>query len=372
MPTSCEQGCFSADRFSFGTGDYPVFFDSVRGPGSWHDTVTANWSRHTETEDGSLVISMANMRAQQASCLAAPLRRIGGEDDFREVAHRSRIGTIANSSVAGHSPMPSGYEPAYQLVLPYAGLFSYAVGQQSWIVDTSKILLIRPGWEYVDGQPVEGLGHASLLINPSRSIVDEIFGATLGSKPGRFGAARSSPELWLLTQYFLSESESGLSAIEADEWMIRTLNLAAGQPRTNLRPATPAVRRAKEFIHAHAFERLSLTEVAEAVGVSPVYLSNEFTRTEGVPLYQYQLYLRLARSLQALRDCDDITELALDLGFSSHSHFGATFRRTFGLSPSDYRRSLRTRRWRLPDRSATRIQKSVRATGSSRFSAWNG
>lgn len=292
------------------------------------------------------MISMASMRAQRAPCLAAPLRRIGGEDDFREVAHCSRLGMIANSSVAGHSTMPSGFEPAYQLVLPYTGLFSYAVGQQSWMVDTSKILLIRPGWEYVDGQPVEGLGHASLLINPSRSIVEEIFGCTVGSKAEqvRFGAARSSPDLWLLTQYFLTQCESGLSPIEADEWMIRTLNLAAGQPRTNLRPSTRAVRRAKEFIHARAFERLSLTEVAEAVGASPVYLSNEFTRTEGVPLYQYQLLLRLVRSLQTLRDCDDITELALDLGFSSHSHFSATFRRTFGISPSGYRSKARSRR----------------------------
>lgn len=319
------------------------------------------------------MISMASMGALRAPCHVAPLRRIGGEDDFREVAHHSRLGTIANSSIAGHSPMPSGYEPAYQLVLPYAGLFSYAVGQQSWMVDTSKILLIRPGWEYVDGQPVEGLGHASLLINPSLSVVDEIFGSALASKTEqiRFGAARSSPELWLLTRYFLSARESGVSAIEADEWMIRTLNLAAERPRTNLRPATPAVRRAKEFVHAHAFERLSLTEISEAVGVSPVYLSNEFSRTEGVPLYQYQLYLRLVRSLQALRDCDDITELALDLGFSSHSHFGATFRRAFGVSPSDYRRSLRTRRWRLPEASASGIQKAVRATRSTRPTARN-
>lgn len=34
----------------------------------------------------------------------------------------------------------------------------------------------------------------------------------------------------------------------------------------------------------------------------------------------------------------DLTELALDLGYSSHSHFTVTFRRTFGISPSHYRK----------------------------------
>ena len=35
-------------------------------------------------------------------------------------------------------------------------------------------LLIQSGWEFSDEQPVEGLGHASLLVNPASSIVDEI------------------------------------------------------------------------------------------------------------------------------------------------------------------------------------------------------
>jgi AraC family transcriptional regulator len=319
--------------------------------------------------ESSVVISFAGITDHRGLRPTDPARRIGGEMDFREVAHHSRLGIIANSSVAGHSPMPAGFEPAYQLVLPYAGLFSYTVGQQSWLLDSSKILLIRPGWEYVDGQPLKGLGHASLLINPARSMVDEIFGPSGGSPSDgfRFGEARSSPTLWLLTQYFLAEADSGLSEIEADEWMIRTLSLAAGQPRTNLRPSTRTIRRAKEFLHAHGFERVTLSRIAEAVGVSPVYLSNAFARTEGVPLYQYQLYLRLIRSLQELRDCDDITELALNLGFSSHSHFGAAFRRTFGLSPSDYRRATRTRQWANVRRAVP--PNAARAVGSSRRAA---
>jgi AraC-like DNA-binding protein len=46
--------------------------------------------------------------------------------------------------------------------------------------------------------------------------------------------------------------------------------------------------------------------------------------------------LGLARALAELPHADDLTALALDLGFSSHSHFSAVFRRTFGLTPSRF------------------------------------
>jgi hypothetical protein len=127
--------------------------------------------------------------------------RSSGETEFRDVAHQSRLGTVINSSVSGSSKMPSGHESQIQLVLPYAGLFGYSIGRQSWLVDPSKILLIQPGWEFTDEQPIEGLGHASLLVNPAESIVDEILGSSCAARSGGawFGAARSCPEIWLLT-----------------------------------------------------------------------------------------------------------------------------------------------------------------------------
>jgi AraC-like DNA-binding protein len=49
--------------------------------------------------------------------------------------------------------------------------------------------------------------------------------------------------------------------------------------------------------------------------------------------------LRLARALIELPHANDLTQLALDLGFSSHSHFAASFRRAFGSTPSAFRES---------------------------------
>jgi AraC-like DNA-binding protein len=83
--------------------------------------------------------------------------------------------------------------------------------------------------------------------------------------------------------------------------------------------------------------RWTLAEIAAEVGGSPVYLTQIFRQVEGVPLYRYQLRLRLARALDLLPLSHDITALGLDLGFSSHSHFSAAFREAYGRSPSEFR-----------------------------------
>jgi AraC family transcriptional regulator len=83
--------------------------------------------------------------------------------------------------------------------------------------------------------------------------------------------------------------------------------------------------------------RWTLAEVASEVGVSPVYLTQSFQQVEGVPLYRYQMRLRLARALDLLGEYDDLSALALDLGFSSHSHVSAAFQQAYGRTPSEFR-----------------------------------
>ena len=87
--------------------------------------------------------------------------------------------------------------------------------------------------------------------------------------------------------------------------------------------------------------RWTLGEIAAEVGVSPVYLTQVFQQVEGAPLYRYQLRLRLARALDLLAEYDDLTMLGLDLGFASHSHFSAAFKRAYGRTPGDFRRAAR-------------------------------
>ncbi len=93
------------------------------------------------------------------------------------------------------------------------------------------------------------------------------------------------------------------------------------------------VRRAKEFVQEHVSTPLRLCEIAAAVGASAPYLTDLFRRIEGIPLHRYVMQLRLARALVELPHANDLTMLAVDLGFSSHSHFTSALSQIFGVGP---------------------------------------
>jgi AraC-like DNA-binding protein len=127
------------------------------------------------------------------------------------------------------------------------------------------------------------------------------------------------------------------------ELLRRTLNEHTSRPAAKSIGRQKLVDRAKLVLSSDLGRRWTLAAVAADVGVSPVYLTQVFQQVEGRPLYRYQLQLRLARALDLLGEYADLTCLALDLGFSSHSHFSAAFRRAYGQSPSEFQRSTRVR-----------------------------
>lgn len=83
--------------------------------------------------------------------------------------------------------------------------------------------------------------------------------------------------------------------------------------------------------------RWTLAEIAKEIGGSPVYLTQVFQQVEGLPLYRYHLRLRLARALSLIAEREDLSALAQDLGFSSHSHFSAAFKQAYGVTPAEFR-----------------------------------
>jgi AraC family transcriptional regulator len=107
------------------------------------------------------------------------------------------------------------------------------------------------------------------------------------------------------------------------------------------------VEAAKTYLASRMSERVTLGAVARAVGASPFHLARLFRRRTGAPVHRYLMCLRLRASLERLADgANDLTALALELGFSSHSHFTDSFRREFGRTPSDVRRGACRRRLR--------------------------
>lgn len=113
----------------------------------------------------------------------------------------------------------------------------------------------------------------------------------------------------------------------------------ARHPRATVR-ARVRVERVKQLVGVDPARRWTLDALASAANVSPYHLAREFKARVGLSVYEYVLRARLAAALPRLLDSpEDLDTIALDAGFSSHSHFTAQFRARFGTTPHALRRS---------------------------------
>jgi len=104
--------------------------------------------------------------------------------------------------------------------------------------------------------------------------------------------------------------------------------------------ASTMVKALAEYIEAHLGERISLQDLAELVGISIYEFARRFRESTGMPPHQYVTRRRIARARTLLlKNHLSILEIALACGFSSQSHFAATFRTIVGVTPQRYRRS---------------------------------
>ena len=85
---------------------------------------------------------------------------------------------------------------------------------------------------------------------------------------------------------------------------------------------------------------VTLEALAGRLDVSPFRLCRAFRQATGGSLHQHLLRLRLVTALDKLPAYQGrLTDLALDLGFSSHSHFSHAFRSYYGRTPSEFART---------------------------------
>ena len=92
-------------------------------------------------------------------------------------------------------------------------------------------------------------------------------------------------------------------------------------------------------------ETLSLEEIGKQVGCSHFHLSRIFTQEIGKPIFQYLRDLRMERAAKLLREGKfNVTQVALEVGYNSSSHFSTAFHETFGCCPGLYPLATPTQR----------------------------
>ncbi|MBM3875721.1 MAG: helix-turn-helix domain-containing protein [Verrucomicrobia bacterium] len=103
----------------------------------------------------------------------------------------------------------------------------------------------------------------------------------------------------------------------------------------------PVITRARQFIHEHQHEDLSLGQVSKAVHTSTFYFCKLFKKSTGINFTDYLSRVRIEKARQLLLNPNlRVSEIAYDVGFQSLTHFNRVFKRIVGQSPTQYRAKL--------------------------------
>lgn len=266
---------------------------------------------------------------------------------------RSTTVTIRDTQCRGICRYMSAEEAtaSTQLIFPYHGVYVRHVGHDQTVAEANQVLFFNANEGYRVSHPVSG-GDGSLTLVIEESELRELTPEELFHHHSRIQFRRPRLRIDARTQALAALLRHSLHQKIADpleaEVLALTLVRRALGPRSSHAAGASAGRqklvdRAKLVLASDLARRWTLAHIAAEVRVSPVYLTQVFQQVEGLPLYQYQLRLRLARALDLLAHYDDLTTLAFDLGFSSHSHFSAAFRQLYGYSPSRFKQSALNR-----------------------------
>jgi AraC-like DNA-binding protein len=202
-------------------------------------------------------------------------------------------------------------------VFPYRGAFTFSSVEGSAVVDAAHVACIDAGSSARVLMPVDASA-AALVVCVSRAVLRDmssvLHDAFLGEQNFPTTVLGIDPRAQVLVAVVRHSLRAGLAdGLEAESLALTLVQRSIG-PRTARSPGSTQHRRllvgrAKRLLAQDLTRRWSLAEIAEKVGVSPVYLTQCFSEVESVPLYQYQLRLRLARSLTLLAEVEDLALL---------------------------------------------------------------
>jgi AraC-like DNA-binding protein len=263
-------------------------------------------------------------------------------------------------------PGDEEHSDANQIVLMRHGAFSKHFGRRSVTADVNQAVFFSKGSTYRVSHPAD-CGDRGVVFTPSPRVLGDIIrelDPSANDRPERmfpFVTGPCDPDIFWRQHEFVRRLEAaGTDALEAlrpdplwaDVTALQLIAdvLEAAFARQDLahpagerrRAGTDAdhrdrVEAAKTYLASRMSECITLDDIARAAGASPFHLARIFQQQTGLPVHRYLTRLRLRAALERLPEAGDLTALALESGFSSHSHFTDAFRREFSRTPSAVR-----------------------------------
>ncbi|HEX4073212.1 MAG TPA: AraC family transcriptional regulator [Planctomycetaceae bacterium] len=257
-------------------------------------------------------------------------------------------------------PAGEEFSDINQIVLMRHGAFCKHFGRRQVAADVNQAVFFAKDSTYRISHPAECGDRGTIFLPAADVLVDMArqFDPSVEERPDRpfsFVTGPCDTALFCRHRELVRRLEEAagepLDSLSIDEAVLTLLADALeaafarqGVQRRPRRHGTEAdhadrVEAAKAHLARRLAEPVTLEEVAHAVHASPFHLARVFRERTGLPIHRYLTRLRLRAALEWLaQGSRDLTALALELGFSSHSHFTSAFRAEFGQTPSAIRR----------------------------------
>ncbi len=210
------------------------------------------------------------------------------------------------------------------------------------------MLLFEPDQPYRFSHPADGGDDCTLI-----AFAPELWEAAVDTRMLQRCARLSPAGQYQSALFYRAASRHAHDVLALEELGLGLADTLVGVLAKRPRRAPPSLGSRAAVNHRRLVEaamtcvaasyraRGGLDSIARQVYSSPYHLARVFREQTGITLHRYRGHLRLAAALTALGEgCDDLADLALQLGYASHAHFSDAFRAAFGCSPSVARDSL--------------------------------
>ena len=235
------------------------------------------------------------------------------------------------------------------MVFLHSGNFRVHSSADIGLLDCTRVGFFNKDVPFRSAHPYSG-GDAGAEFAFRADVLADVFGAPAADRPDHpfpTGWGPLGHDAFLLQSVILRKcGPAGADELEIEELSLRLAARVAGSAFANApRPPERAGSREREEAEAvrgvlsrRPGARHRLDDLASRFGSTPFRLCRTFRAATGTTIHRYLTAVRLHRAIDRLADgCRDLADLAFDLGFSSHSHFTATFRRRLGVTPEDVR-----------------------------------
>lgn len=235
------------------------------------------------------------------------------------------------------------------LVFPRTSVYIQHAGGEPIVTNPNVVMFYNPGQVYRRYKISERGDHCEWFAFDRQVVLDALqaFDSKIEShaaRPFHLTHGLSDTTSYLLQRKVVEHllGEALPNKLFVEETMLQVLEQTIESAYRVFRPKPEdrcgqreRVRAVQAAIAARFTEDLNLEDLAAEFGYSPYYLCRIFRKYSGTSIHQYLTQIRLRTAIEWIEEgLNNLTELALRLGFSSHSHFTMSFRKTFGAPPS--------------------------------------